>query len=139
MALIELKRDPSQREVRHFAFGWLPAACFVLAVVAVMGYASWSAAAVLGAVGALSIVLGAVSPRTARGVYLVWMWAAYPLGWLVSHLVIATIYFLLITPMGLVMRLAGRDPLGRRFDREAETYWRPRTREADPSSYFRQF
>ncbi|MEX0979180.1 MAG: SxtJ family membrane protein, partial [Pirellulales bacterium] len=68
-----------------------------------------------------------------------WMWAAFPIGWLVSHLLIAAIYFLLITPIALVMRAVGRDPLSRRFDRAAKTYWVPRRQDSDPARYFRQF
>jgi hypothetical protein len=37
------------------------------------------------------------------------------------------------------MRAAGRDPLARRFDRDAETYWVPREETPDPARYFRQF
>jgi hypothetical protein len=139
MALIEIKRDPSPREVRQFSFFWLPGLCGVLAVVAAYHFESPPAAATLVAAGAASVALGAVSPRVMRGVFLGWMWAAFPIGWLVSHALIAAIYFLLITPMAVVMRLAGRDPLGRRFERDAETYWVRREPTRDPARYFRQF
>lgn len=139
MGLIEFKRDPSRREVRQFAFFWLPAICLVLAVVAAYRFESPGVAAGLVVVAVASVVLGALVPRVMRAVFIGWMGAAFPIGWLVSHVVIAAIYFLLITPMALVMRAAGRDPLARRFDRDAETYWVPREPNRDPSRYFRQF
>ena len=139
MALIEIKRDPTERDIRQFSFLWLPAICFVLGGLALYRFESWTAAGVLAACGVLSIVLGAIRPRVMRAVFLGWMWAAFPIGWLVSHLLIAAIYFLLITPMALVMRGVGRDPLSRRFDRDAKTYWVPRPPNSDPGRYFRQF
>jgi multisubunit Na+/H+ antiporter MnhG subunit len=139
MALIEIKRDPSQRDVRQFSYYWLPAICFVLSGLAVYRFESWRTAGALAAVGGLSIVLGAIRPTWMRAVFLGWMWAAFPIGWLVSHALIAAIYFLLITPMALVMRATGRDPLSRRFDRDAKSYWVPRPKESDPGRYFRQF
>ena len=51
------------------------------------------------------------------------MCAAFPIGWVVSHALMAAIYYLVITPMAVAMRLLGRDPLDRRFDRDATTYW----------------
>lgn len=139
MALIEIKRDPSPREVRQFSFFWLPAICFVLAGVAAYHFASPRAAAIWVAGGVMSALLGAIQPRWMRAVFLGWMWAAFPVGWLVSHVLIAAIYFLLITPIAVVMRVAGRDPLSRRFDRDAASYWIPRRQDHDPARYFRQF
>ena len=44
-----------------------------------------------------------------------------------------------LTPIGLVMRWSGRDPMRRRFEREAKSYWVVRKRDEEPSRYFRQF
>lgn len=139
MALIEIKRDPTERDIRQFAFFWLPAICFVAGGLAWYQFGSVRVAAVLAVGGATSMLLGAVRPRWMRAVFLGWMWAAFPIGWLVSHVLIAAIYYLLITPMGMAMRIAGRDPLGRQFDRDAESYWVPRQQDSDPARYFRQF
>ena len=46
---------------------------------------------------------------------------------------------LLFTPIGLAMRLVGRDPLRRRFDRQASTYWIKRPEQDETGRYFRQF
>jgi hypothetical protein len=56
-----------------------------------------------------------------------------------SHLLLAGVYYLLITPLGLVMRLAGRDKLEMRRDHQATTYWTPRPPTPKVSRYFRQF
>ena len=74
-----------------------------------------------------------------RGVYVVWMAAVFPIGWLVSHLLLAAIYYLVITPIGIMMRVCGYDPMQRRWDRQATTYWKPRRDTDDPKRYFKQY
>jgi hypothetical protein len=56
-----------------------------------------------------------------------------------SFLLLAAIYFLVFTPIGLVMRLFGRERLPRRFNSGAMTYWIKRPAARPPGSYFRQF
>ena len=47
----------------------------------------------------------------------------YPIGWVVTHVVMALIFYLVVTPLGVIMRLCGRDPMERRWlDRRAKTY-----------------
>jgi hypothetical protein len=139
MALLEFNRDPSNRQIRQFAMLWLPGFCFLLSGWAMYRFGSWPAAIGLAVCGLASIALGIVRPRWMRLVMLGWMGAAYPIGWIVSHALIAVVYYLVVTPLGLAIRLAGRDPLERRFDRQASTYWTPRKPPADPGQYFRQF
>jgi hypothetical protein len=139
MALLEIKRDPTEREVRQFAYFWLPAFCLLVGLVMVGRGSAWGAALAVWGLGGLSIALGLSRPRWMRYVFLGWMWAAFPIGWTVSHLLLGAIYYLVITPIGLAMRLLGRDPMLRRFDRNATSYWSPRRENVDPASYFRQF
>jgi hypothetical protein len=63
----------------------------------------------------------------------------YPIGWVVTHVVMALIFYLVVTPVGVIMRLTGRDPMEPGFDRTAKTYWKPRSTEHDPARYFRQY
>jgi hypothetical protein len=89
-------------------------------------------------VAAAISLAGLLNPRWIRPVFVTWMRLAYPIGWTVSHLMLATIYYLVITPIGLVMRLLGRDPLQRRWDRQASTYWVAHNPGGDMARYFRQ-
>jgi hypothetical protein len=95
-----------------------------------------AALAVLGLAGATVIWTRLDAGRRA---YLTWMYAAAPVGWTVSHLVLAIVYYGVVTPLGLIMRLLGHDPMRRRFDRSAESYWIERGRRRASSDYFRQF
>lgn len=67
-----------------------------------------------------------------------WMALVLPLGWVISHLLLGFVYYGIVTPLGLLMRLFGRDKLGMRFDPEADSYWFARDSQQDPRRYFRQ-
>jgi hypothetical protein len=92
----------------------------------------WSAALLI-------VLLGWKAPATLRMVYVAWLCAAFPLAWLTSHLLLAGVYYLVITPLGLVLRCLGHDLLNLRLDCSAESYWTPRKPAADQRRYFRQF
>ena len=86
----------------------------------------------------LDLVAYAVPPLR-RPLYLGWMYVAFPIGWVISHVVLAIVYYLVFTGTGLVMRLLGRDPLQRRFEPDAQTYWVEHRPGEDLARYFRQF
>jgi hypothetical protein len=138
MALIEVNWQPSRRDLRVFALGAVAFCAAAAWFIARRGQAGSAAVAILGA-GAVAGGIGLVWPAILRPVYRLWMVAAYPIGWTVSHLVMAVLFFLVITPIGLMIRACGRDPMQRRFDRSARTYWKPRADDRDTRRYFRQF
>ena len=65
--------------------------------------------------------------------------ATYPIGWTLSHLVMAIIYYLVLTPIGILLRLVGHDPLCRSFEPTRQTYWVERRPPEHKGRYFRQF
>ena len=90
-------------------------------------------------VGAALIVAGLVYPRALvlpnRG----WMALAGVLSFVMTRVVLALVYFLLVTPIGVVKRLTGWDPLGRRT-RRGESYWQPYPeRQQDPRHFEKMY
>ena len=63
----------------------------------------------------------------------------FPIGLVLSHVLVAAAYYLVLTPAALVLRLFRRDPLARAWEPEATSYWVRRAPAPDPSRYFRQF
>jgi hypothetical protein len=61
------------------------------------------------------------------------------IGSAVAQIALAIIYFAVLTPLGLVLRLFGRDALSLHLDRQRESYWIPRDKPRKPADYFRQF
>lgn len=72
---------------------------------------------------AIALILPAIlAPMALAPAHRAWMALGSVLGWVNTRLVLGLVFFGLITPMGLVLRLAGRDPMQRAFDRNAATY-----------------
>jgi len=138
MPLVEVNWQPSDKELRVFALLALAFFALVAWLAADRFEARWTAGLIVATAVVLSS-LGLLWPPVLRPVYRVWMTAVYPIGWTVSHLAMALLFYLVFTPIGLIMRLVGRDPLERRFDPQARTYWQPRQQDPDKRRYFRQF
>ncbi len=62
----------------------------------------------------------------------------YPIGWLVSRLLLGVLFYGMFTPLGLLFRLLGRDALARRARPDASSYWITKEGPNDARSYFRQ-
>ena len=84
-------------------------------------------------------VLGLARPAAIRPVFVGWMVLAFPIGWAVSNLLLAAVFYGLFTPLAVLFRLLGRDALALRARPGAATYWVPRPAPADVRRYFRQF
>jgi protein-S-isoprenylcysteine O-methyltransferase Ste14 len=138
MSLIAINRKPSPRELKWF--GLVPVLFGALVSGILYAKFRWPVGSwvPLGAGVAIAAVFYAI-PTVRRPIYLGWMYAFLPLGMAMSFLLLAAIFFLVFAPIGLVMRLVGRERLPRGFDRAATTYWIKRPPSRPPESYFRQF
>ena len=139
MALLEINKNPSKRQLRQFAGIWFPAVILLLGIFLLRRTGSLSLTIVIWAVGLVVSLVGLVIPPLIRRVYLGWILACYPIGWTLSHLLLAIVFVLLLTPIGMVLRWLGRDPLNRSLDRSAKTYWTPHIPDVNIQRYFKQF
>lgn len=71
--------------------------------------------------GVAVMALALVGPRSLAQVYRLWMTVGEVLGWINTRLLLSVLFFGLLTPMGLFMRLRG-DPMRRTLSAEADTY-----------------
>lgn len=138
MAVIEINKDPSKRELAWFGL-------MFLAFFGLIGGLLWwrlqahETAFTLWGVAAGITAVYYVIPGVRRPIYLGWLYAAFPIGWVISHLVMGIIFYLVITPIALVFKLIGRDALQRRIDKGAKSYWVEHRTGGDPQRYFKQF
>jgi len=89
--------------------------------------------------GTLLILLGGFWPRSLVLPNRAWMLLAEGLSYLTTRIILGLVFFLVITPIGLVKRLSGWDPLGRRSARSS-SYWKPYSgRQRDPRHYEKMF
>jgi len=137
MSLIRIDRSPSRRQLAVFAAAWLVFFGVLGGLALRRGDLAWAAGLWTAAV--LVPALGWAVPAWLRIVYVGTAYAALPIGWVVSHLVLAMIYYFVLTPTALLMRVLGYDPMNRRFDPQAGSYWVPREEPDDVTRYFRQF
>ena len=95
--------------------------------------------AFLGA-GAVLIAFGLIWPRALKTIYIGWMALAFTLGFLMSNVILVLVFFLLVTPIGLLARLFQKDFLLRKWDKPAGSYWIPCGKEIKTAEgYERQF
>lgn len=96
------------------------------------------AAAVAGAIGVTLVVLGTLWPRTLKCPSAAWWAFAMALGWVNARVILTVIFVLVLTPLGLLWRLIGRDPMARR--RATSPGWsRYPARYSDPQHFTRMF
>jgi hypothetical protein len=134
----DIQFDPPRKTLRQFAGLWL---------VSFGGMALWqglvrerTGLASILAVLALTIgPFGLARPDWMRRIYVGWMILAFPIGWTVSQVLLAVIFFGLFTPIGFLFRLLGRDLLHRTCRPELESYWAPKPTPTDLRRYFKQF
>ena len=68
-----------------------------------------------------------------------WMKLAHVLGWVNTRIILSLVYFLIVTPLALIFKVIGKDPMCRKFD-EQDSYWIKRKSQVfDRDSYRRQF
>ena len=92
--------------------------------------------------GSVGIAVGLVSrlvPIIARPLYVVWYALACCIGIVMANLLFALMFYGLFTPMGLFMRLIGRDALKLKFQRGTPTYWQDAEPAPPSAQYFRQY
>ena len=137
MALIEIE-EPTPSALRWFGLPFL-------AFFALFDLVLWTRGVtleLLGGIGGAALAVCALYylvPALRRPIYMGWMYAAYPFGFVIAHVVMAAIYFLVITPIGLLTRLAGRRTISRSFDSSADSYWQRREPRRGFGAYFKQY
>jgi len=95
---------------------------------------------ILLGLGSTLIVFGAIWPRALKYIYIAWMALAFTLGFVMSNVILTVFFFLVVTPIGLLSRLFGKDFLARKLDKRGASYWIPRAHETRTAeNYERQF
>jgi len=129
----------TNKRIRKFAvtmavaFSILGALVFFYFEKQTAGYVMW------GMAGGM-LVLGLPYPPLLWPIERGWYYFAFALGWINMRILLSAVFYVLFVPVGLFMKLIGRDPLDRKIDRSAETYWKEREQApADPESYERQY
>lgn len=137
MKFSDIPRNPDSKTLFQFAVIWL-FAFSILAGVQYWRHENTTVAAILVAIALIGGGAGMIRPTLLKPIFVGWMILAFPIAWTISLILLATIFFLIITPIGLVMRMLGHDPLKLRATK-TNTYWEVRKGHSDPSRYLKQY
>jgi len=139
MALLKANWHPTHKELRSFG----TIALIATVLISVLLYAikglglRWTLP--ISAAGLIVFVASRTSLKLTKIIYLGLTMLTMPIGLVVSFILLAAFYYMVITPIGLVFRLIHRDPLCRKFDDTTDSYWLCRKPSETIDRYFRQF
>jgi hypothetical protein len=133
----DLPLKPTPRMLRQFSGTWLVVFAGLAGHRALVRHHP-GAALVLGAVALLGLI-GLARPALMRWLFIVAMVITFPIGWVVSQLVLLLMFFLVITPVALFLRLRGRDILQLKRPPDNVSLWKKRPEQTEPGRYLKQF
>jgi hypothetical protein len=139
MSLVQINWYPDRKELRNFGRIALIVSIIVTLLLCVLKGLALQWALIILAAGFSIFLTSLLSTKSTRTIYLALILLASPIGLAVSLIIMAAFYFLLLTPLGLFFRLIKRDPLQRKFDQNAKSYWLTRRPQDSLERYFRQF
>jgi len=116
--------DTSRRQLRRF--GSVVGSVLILIAIAVAWRGGWTigmGARWLAAAGAALAGLGLLAPPALLPLYRAWMGLALVLGHVMTRVLLTLVFFLLVTPIGLIRRAVRRDPIDKSPDSDMDTYW----------------
>lgn len=145
--MLDLDLRPGLKQLRDFgtialvAFGLLGALLLWKRAIwgLELGKATEPIVYTLWALGGASGLFSLIAPSFNRPLYLCLTILTFPIGFVLSFVVLAILFYGLITPVAILFRLLGRDPLQRRMEPDRKSYWEPHRPRLDKGSYFRQF
>ena len=134
----EISFNPTAKVLRQFAAGWL---VFFLAIGAHQYFARgrYTPGLAFMMLAVAVSVPGLIKPSAIHWLFVGWMVLAFPIGWLISQLMLALMFYGLITPVAVLFRIRGRDMLCRKPAPDRTSFWTPKPTPQDIRSYFRQY
>jgi hypothetical protein len=145
--LVEINFNPDTKTLRQFGvialvgFGILAALAYYERLIFSFGLgdARMPVVTTFVALGSIALLFSLVFPRANRILYVGLTLLAFPIGFVLSYVIMGTLYFLIIGPIAVVMRLFGRDSMHRTYDPSAPSYWSAARPPRDKESYFHQY
>ena len=144
--MIPLNLKPSTKQLRNF--GFIGAAFFGGLSVLVywrqallgwsLGGSSTTIAVVLGALAAVCLLFSLVYPRGNRPLFVTLTLITFPIGLAVSFVLMSIIFYLVISPIGAILRLSGRG-IRQQPDPRKSSYWETSEPTTDVSRYFKRY
>lgn len=113
----------------------------VLIIIAfVLFYFEKPSAPYFGVIGVILFVTGIIIPQVLKPLNKIWMVLAIILGFIMTRVILTTLFYIVMTPIGFLAKIFGKKFMDLKYDRSAKTYWEKRTNiQKKQIDYERQF
>lgn len=112
----------------------------LLIITFILWYFGKSTFVYFGAIGGMFIILSYLAVQLLRPFHRLWMSLALTMGWFMSRVILIILFYLVITPIGLIAKLFAKRFLELKIDKSAKSYWEKRENIIkQPVDYERQF
>jgi hypothetical protein len=135
--MIAIQWNPSTKQLRQFAGIWFPAFCGLVGWSIGNKTGHWSEVEIGWVLAGLLSVGGLVLPALIRPIFVGLILLTFPIGWVVSHLLLGLIFYGVVTPIGLILRISGHDPLQLKKP-SGNSVWKTSVGKTDAIRYLRQ-
>jgi hypothetical protein len=135
--MIAIQWNPSTKQLRQFAGIWFPAFCGLVGYSIGHKTGHWSEVKIGWVLAGLLSVGGLVLPSLIRPIFVGLILLTFPIGWVVSHLLLGLIFYGVVTPIGLILRISGHDPLQLKKP-IGNSVWKTSAGKTDATRYLRQ-
>ena len=135
--MIAIQWNPSTKQLRQFAGIWFPAFCGLVGWSIGQKTGHWSEVEIGWVLAGLLSGGGLVLPALIRPIFVGLILLTFPIGWVVSHLLLGLIFYGVVTPIGLILRISGHDPLQLKKP-GGNSVWKTSIGKTDATRYLRQ-
>ena len=135
--MIAIQWNPSTKQLRQFAGIWFPAFCGLVGWSIGQKTGHWSEVEIGWVLAGLLSVGGLVLPALIRPIFVGLILLTFPIGWVVSHLLLGLIFYGVVTPIGLILKISGHDPLQLKKP-SGNSVWKTSVGKTDATRYLRQ-
>jgi hypothetical protein len=115
-----VKEEIKPKQLRSFGFivGFMIAAIGIWPLIVRGANPRWWALVL----AAFLILPAAIYPPVLAWPHKGWMWIGHVLGWINTRIILGVIFYLIVTPIGVIRHWLGKDPMGRRLSPELDSY-----------------
>ena len=138
MKISDLNFNPSTKILREFGiFSLFGFGAFGL--VSALKWEMWHLSYGLWCLAVLAFIFAFIQPKFLRPLFVVLMVVVFPIGFVISNIILASLFYGVFTAFALIFKVIKRDALNRKFDPEATSYWVARDGKMPIEQRFKQY
>ncbi len=138
--LDEIKQIVINQDKKEFRKFGVTIGLFLVIVGLFLFFRKNDHAVTVGIIGIGFLGIGLVLPIILRPFFILWMSLAAVMGFIMTRVILSLVFYLIFTPVGLVLRLLRKDLLNRKIEPDRQSYWELRLEDGyDPKNSEKQY